>query len=117
VLAAGRGEDLSEQQTEAFGIEPGLGIVRPCQLATSLDSGPLPAVAKRCGHLGPGAQTGELRRAVGDEGQRGLSADRMGDDAGVDKRRLDSPVASQGGNDHQPTLAAGQGGRFFQSRH
>src|SRR5271165_5085518 len=85
VLAAGSGEDLSEQQAESFGVEPGLGIVRPGQLGVSFDCCPLPAVAERGGHLGPGAQVGELYRAVGDERQSGLASGWVRDDARVDE--------------------------------
>ena len=51
----------------------------------SFDYRPLPAVAERDGHLGPGAQVGELYRAVGDERQSGLASGRVRDDARVDE--------------------------------
>ena len=85
VLAAGGGEDLRGQQAESFGVEPGMGIVRPGQLGVSFDCRPLPAVAERGGHLGPGAQAGELYRAVGDERQSGPAGGRVRDDARVDE--------------------------------
>ena len=64
VLAAGSGEDLSEQQAEPFGAGPGRG-----------SSGP----------AWPGAQAGELYRAVGDERLSGLAGGWVRDDARVDK--------------------------------
>jgi hypothetical protein len=80
VLAVGGGEDLPEQPAESFGVEPGLGIVRPGQLGVSFDCCLLPAVAERGGVVAVTwgrAQVGELYRDVGDESQSGLASGRV----------------------------------------
>src|SRR5271170_3681249 len=66
VLAAGSGEDLSEQQAKPFGAGPGSGIVRPGRLGVSFDCRTASRRGTRrspgAGRAGWGALPGRWRR-------------------------------------------------------
>jgi hypothetical protein len=52
VFAAGSDEDRSAQESEAFGVKPGLGVVGTGELRLPFDGCPLPAVAEGGRYLG-----------------------------------------------------------------
>ena len=55
VAAAGGGEDLPQQQPQAFGVHTGVGVVRPDDLCGPLDGGVLPPRGERQGDGRTGA--------------------------------------------------------------
>src|SRR5580692_4640670 len=82
--AAGGGEDLAAQQSQAFGIDAVRHVVGPDDPGPAFDRGPLPAGPEGDGDLRPGPEIRELRLAVGDEGDRRLSRAGIGELARVD---------------------------------
>jgi hypothetical protein len=84
VRSAGGGEDLAEEETPSFAVDPLERIVGPGELDGSLDTRPLPAGADHDGGTGPGAQVDEaLGRSGRHERDDGLAGDRVVEHAGI----------------------------------
>ena len=87
--AAGGGEDLPQQQSQAFGIDAHQCIGRAGQVNRALDREPLPAGPEHDGGQRSRSQVAELGGAtLGDEPDHRRTGDGMVEHARIDDRRL-----------------------------
>ncbi len=117
VGAARGGEHLAEQEAQTLRVDRRMRVVGPDQLGAALDRRPLPSRPHGDGDLGPGTQVPQLGGAVGHERQHVVAGHGVGEDAGVDHRRLDGAVAPERRDRHQEVLRSGQCHHIAQGRH
>jgi hypothetical protein len=97
VRAARGGEDLPEEETQAFAVDALQGVVGTGQLDGSLDAGPSPARPDHDRGAGTSAQVHESPGRSGrHERDDRSSVQRVVEDAGVHDRRLDRPIPTTG---------------------
>ena len=118
VRPARGGEDLTQQQAQPFGVDPGHRVVGPGQLHRPLDPGPLPARADDHGGPRPGPQVSHpVRVTAADQADDLGSGHGMREHARVDHRRLDRAIRPQRGHHAQTVITVDQPGKVLESAH
>ena len=106
VRAAGRGEDLAEQQAQPLGVDALHGVIGACQVDPAFYGRPLPARPDDDVRVGALAPVGELAGAAdGDHPDHVIAGARMRQDTRVHHRRRDRAIGT-GCADHDETMVA-----------